>query len=555
MPSDRATVPNQSPPFVDVDLVACDAPLRGAFAAFGNAADAAGLASLGAEWGAADRFDLARLANAHPPILHTHDPRGERIDYVEFHPAYHALMQASIAGGLHASTWDGGSHVARAVRQYVTAGVESGHVCPTTMTHASLAALGAAPEIAREWRPRILSRRYDPRPLPFWEKSGVTLGMGMTERQGGTDVRANTTRAEPLGNPGEYALTGHKWFMSAPMSDAFLVLAQAQGGLTCFLMPRHAPDGTRNGLRFQRLKDKLGNRSNASSEVEFERAFAWRIGEEGRGVRAIIGMVQLTRLDCVTASTGLARMALAQALHHARHREVFGKRLVDQLAMRAVLADLALEIEAMTALGLRLAKSFDAAARDLAEAAFARCVTPAAKLWVCKAVPGLVYEAMECLGGNGYVEESILPRLYREAPVNAIWEGSGNVMALDLMRSARERDLVEALLGALMSEAEGLPGVPALCDDLRRAFAGEPDEFAARRTAENLALLAAAGALASCAPAPIAEAFATTRIASPRRMIGSNPVEHCATVLLERSLAAENGLPSGITDPSTARFP
>ncbi|PIK73570.1 DNA alkylation response protein, partial [Methylobacterium frigidaeris] len=345
MSGDTHAVFNQSPPFGDVNLFAADAPLRGALAAFGGPTAAAGLDGFGARWGAAERLDLGRLANAHPPTLRTHDARGHRADRVEFHPAYHALMAASVADGLHASIWDGADpgrplgrgHLARAARQYMVAGVESGHLCPMTMTSAAVAALSSAADHLAAWLPRLASRTYDPSFRPWFEKAGVTLGMGMTEKQGGTDIRANTTTAEPTGGDG-YALTGHKWFFSAPMSDGFLVLAQAPGGLTCLLVPRHRPDGSVNALHLQRLKDKLGNRSNASAEVEFERAFGWRIGEEGRGVPTILAMVQLTRLDCAVASAGLCRMALVLALHHARHRRAFQKPLADQPAMRRVLA-------------------------------------------------------------------------------------------------------------------------------------------------------------------------------------------------------------------------
>lgn len=359
----------------------------------------------------------------------------------------------------------------------------------------------------------------------------------MTEKQGGTDVRANTTRAAPLRGD-EYELTGHKWFLSAPMCDAFLVLAQAPGGLTCFLLPRFRPDGSLNGLRLQRLKDKLGNRSNASSEVEFERAFAWRIGEEGSGVRTILAMVQPTRLDCVVASAGLVRMGLALALHHARHRGVFQKKLVDQPAMRSVLADLALESEAMTALALRLARSFDGTTHDEGEAAFARLLTPAAKFGICKAAPRLVYEAMECLGGNGYVEESPLPRLYREAPVNAIWEGSGNVIALDILRAEnREPEVAASVLGTLMAYAGDLPGATEAARDVVLALRSPEPEMRARFIADRLHTLAAAAALARSAPAPIAEAYALTRLAAPARITGANDLGPATTPLLDRAFA------------------
>ncbi|HEY2186295.1 MAG TPA: acyl-CoA dehydrogenase family protein, partial [Xanthobacteraceae bacterium] len=453
---------NQSPPYVDVDLYGSDQPLRDAVAANGGGEQAGSLGQFGRLWGTAEMFDLGREANENPPKLRRYNPQGFRLDTVEFHPAYHHFMSQSIAAGLHASTWcsdlapaGAPAQVLRAARFYMAAQIETGHLCPITMTRAGVAALAVEPALTAELMPAILSCEYDRRFLPWREKTGITLGMGMTERQGGTDVRSNTSRAERAGDG--YSVTGEKWFMSAPMCDAFLVLAQAPGGLTCFLMPRFRPDGAVNALHFQRLKDKLGNRSNASSEVEFARAFAWRVGEEGRGVRTIINMVQLTRLDCAIASAGIMRMALAQALHHARHRSVFQKRLVEQPLMRTVLADMALEIEAATALVVRLSRSFDLAASDPLEAARARLLTSAMKYWVCKTAPALIYEAMECVGGNGYIEESILPRLYREAPVNAIWEGSGNVMCLDVLRAlAREPEATSAVLDALGSEASDL---------------------------------------------------------------------------------------------------
>lgn len=553
-------VVNQTPPFTDVNLAALDQPLLDALKSAGVDAIGNGLLSFGENCGTAERLGLGRLANENPPRLRTHDAQGRRADIVEFHPAYHALMEAGVEAGLHASTWEAGgngraqppvngsshtgslagslagSHVARAARLFITAEVESGHVCPLTMTHASLAAIAASPERLRDWLPMVRSRHYDPRFVPFWEKRGVTVGMGMTEKQGGTDVRANTTRAEPTGGD-EYEITGHKWFMSAPMCDAFLVLAQAPGGLTCFLMPRFRPDGNVNALHLQRLKDKLGNRSNASSEVEFHKAFAWRIGEEGKGVRTIIEMVQLTRLDCVVASAGLMRMGLALAVHHARHRSVMQRKLVDQPVMAAVLADLALESEAATALALRLAASFDLAADNAREAARARILTPAAKFLVCKAAPAFLYEAMECLGGNGYVEESPMPRLYREAPVNAIWEGSGNVMALDVLRAAeRDPEAMASVLVTLGEDVADLPGAREALAGVETMLAGSERERNARRIAETLALVAAAAALARSAPAAVAEAFARTRLAAPRCGFGANELAGVGGVLLGRAL-------------------
>jgi putative acyl-CoA dehydrogenase len=509
---------NQSPPYVDIDLYASDRPLKEAIAANGGEGEAAALSAFGKRWGTAEMFELGRAANEHPPELKAFDAKGFRRDVIEFHPAYHQLMAESIAAGLAASTWredatpaHAPAQVTRAARFYMAAQIETGHLCPVTMTHAAVAALAVERELVAKLMPKITSRRYDPHFRSWWEKTGITLGMGMTEKQGGTDVRTNTTRAEAAGEG--YAITGHKWFMSAPMCDAFLVLAQAPGGLTCFLMPRFRPDGSVNGLYFQRLKDKLGNRSNASSEVEFADAFAWRVGEEGRGVRTIINMVQLTRLDCAIASAGIMRMALAQAIHHARYRTVFQKHLVDQPMMRAVLADLALEMEGATALVMRLARAYDLAASDAREAARARLLTPAVKYWVCKRAPGFTYEAMECLGGNGYVEESVLPRLYREAPVNAIWEGSGNVMCLDVLRAlAHEGETGRAVLAALAEEAADLPGARAALALVERAFSSGDAEADARVAVERLALLAAAAALQQSAGPEAATPFARTRL-------------------------------------------
>jgi putative acyl-CoA dehydrogenase len=533
---------NQSPPYEDVDLFGSDRPLQDAVASNAGAADGGGLAAFGRRWGAAEMFERGRQANAHPPQLEALD--GLRRDTVEFHPAYHDLMAESIAEGLSSSTWSADAtpapapaQVLRAARFYMAAQVETGHLCPLTMTRAAVAALAAEPALAATVVPKIvakiIARSYDRRFIPWWEKTGVTLGMGMTERQGGTDVRTNTTTAVPAGEG--YRITGHKWFMSAPMCDFFLVLAQAGGGLSCFLMPRFRPDGSVNALHFQRLKDKLGNRSNASSEVEFAEAFAWRVGEEGRGVRTIIQMVQLTRLDCAIASVGLMRMALAQALHHARHRIVFQKRLVDQPMMASVLADMALEVEAAVALVLRLCRSFDLAATDPCEAARARLLTPAVKFFVCKRAPAFVYEAMECLGGNGYVEDSLLPRLYREAPVNAIWEGSGNVMGLDVLR-ALTQDAAQTVLHALAEEAAGLPGVREAHALIGSVLAA--GEVQARLAVERLALLAAAAALRGSAPVPVAELFARTRLGGLRGvMLGTSEIAAAeASILLARAL-------------------
>jgi putative acyl-CoA dehydrogenase len=511
---------NQSPPYEDVDLFASDRALRDAVEANGAGGEAGALSEFGRHWGTAAMFDAARIANENTPKLKTFDTKGFRRDEIEFHPAYHAFMAESMKAGLHASTWrvDGTraaapSEVARAARYFMVAQVENGHMCPITMTRACVGALAVEPAVLHKLIGKITSRTYDPTFRPWWEKDSITLGMGMTEKQGGTDVRANTTTAMPAGDG--YTITGHKWFMSAPMCDAFLVLAQAPGGLTCFLMPRFRPDGSVNGLHFQRLKDKLGNRSNASSEVEFAQAFAWRVGEEGRGVRTIIEMVQLTRVDCVISSAGMMRMALAQALHHARHRTVFQKKLADQPMMRSLIADMALEVEGATALTMRLCRSFDLAA-DAKEAARARLLTPAVKYWICKTAPGFIYEAMECLGGNGYVEETPLARLYREAPVNAIWEGSGNVMCLDVLRAlSREGEAARAVLADLVRACADLPGAKEAAGFIAKTLAAPDGEMHARAAVERVAMLAATASLTESAPA-VAEAFARTRLATAR---------------------------------------
>jgi putative acyl-CoA dehydrogenase len=516
MPTDE--IANQSPAYENVDLFGSDAALQQAVAANG-VDETAALSEFGRRWGAAEMLEQARLANDNPPHLRAFDARGARRDIIEFHPAYHRFMTESIAAGLHASTWrpdtspaDAPAEVARAARYYMVAQVENGHMCPITMTRAAVAVLATEPALAAAWMPKILSRDYDPRFLPPQEKRGVTLGMGMTEKQGGTDVRANTTRADRSGDC--YRLTGHKWFMSAPMCDAFLVLAQAPDGLTCFLLPRFRPDGSVNALYFQRLKEKLGNRSNASSEVEFVDAYALRVGEEGKGIRAILKMVQLTRVDCVISSAGMMRAALARALFHCRYRSVFQKHLVDQPMMRAVLADLALESEAALALTMRLCRAFDHAKTSPSEAAWARLLTPAAKYWVCKTAPGFIYEAMECLGGNGYVEENTLARIYREAPVNAIWEGSGNVMCLDVLRVAKQHgEEARGVLADLARGAADLPGASAAVTTVERMLVTGA-EAGARTAVELLARLAAAVSLQASAPDTIAAAFARTRLSS-----------------------------------------
>lgn len=510
---------NQSPPFEDVDLFELDAPLKEAVAANGGASAGQELSGFGRHWGSAAMAERGRLANENTPKLRTFDARGSRRDEVEFHPAYHDLMAHSAHAGIHNSTWNaegrpagGSAEVVRAAKFCMAAQVETGHLCPITMTRASVAALASQPDLLARTMPIIGTRSYDPSFAPWPTKRGMTLGMGMTEKQGGTDVRANMTRAFSDGEA--YRVTGHKWFMSAPMCDAFLVLAQADDGLSCFFMPRFKPDGSVNAIHFQRLKDKLGNRSNASSEVEFEDAHALRVGEEGKGIRTIIQMVQLTRQDCAIASTGLMRSGLAHALHHARHRSVFQKHLADQPLMQAVLSDMALHVEASIALVMRLCRAFDRAPGDASEAAYMRLLTPAVKYWVCKCAPGFLYEAMECLGGNGYVEEGILARHYRESPVNAIWEGSGNVMCLDVLRAlSREADAAAAVLHGLVEETRGLSGASEAVAFIEKAFRRPDGERVARLAVEKLALLAAAAALNIVSPHH-AELFARTRLAT-----------------------------------------
>jgi len=511
------SVENQPPALPPYDAWATDAPLREAVAREGGDWAADELAAYGRLAGG-EMVELGRLANENPPKLRAFDRVGHRLDEVEFHPAYHRLMALGVEAGVTGFAWRHadrpGAHVARAALMFLHNQPDAGTSCPLTMTYACVPTLRQAPALAGEWLERVVAPAYDPRHVPGAMKAGITVGMGMTEKQGGSDVRANTTLATPAGADGAYALVGHKWFFSAPMCDAFLVLAQAPGGLTCFWLPRLLPDGTRNGLRLQRLKDKLGDRSNASSEVEFAGALAWPVGEEGRGIATILQMVALTRQDCLIGSASLMRQALVQALHHARHRHAFGKALVDQPLMRNVLADLALESEAATALAMRVARAVDATPRDPAEAAFARLATALGKYWVCKRAPGFVNEAQECLGGAGYVEESPLPRLYRQAPLNSIWEGSGNIQCLDVLRALqREPECRDAFFAQVDDARREDVRFDHHVAALRRDLDG-PDmlEADARRLAERLALALQAATLYR-ADAELAEAFVTARIA------------------------------------------
>lgn len=516
-------VENQPPPLAPGDLWQGDVALREAVAREGGGWAAGELATYG-ELAGGELQELARLANENRPRFLPFDARGQRIDQVEFHPAYHQLMRTAVEHGVPGFAWRhadrDGAHVARAGLMFLHNQADQGSSCPLTMTYASVPALSHAPSLARDWLPRIRAASYDPAHRPGWEKQGVTIGMGMTEKQGGSDVRANTTRATPL--PGEdalYSLVGHKWFFSAPMCDAFLVLAQAPGGLSCFLLPRFAPDGGRNAVQIQRLKDKLGDWSNASAEVEFQGALAWRVGDEGRGVATILQMVALTRLDCLLGSASLMRQGLARAMHFARHRRAFGARLVEQGLMRNVLADLALESEAATALAFRVARAVDAGARDPAEAALARLTTALGKYWVCKRTPAFLGEAMECLGGIGYVEETGMPRLYRQAPLNSIWEGSGNIQCLDVLRAlGREPECAHAYFGELAAARGACAALDAEAGAIESLLRQPAEELVprARELAERMALALQASVLLRGAPEAVAQAFCHARLGASR---------------------------------------
>ncbi|MEU3485962.1 acyl-CoA dehydrogenase family protein [Streptomyces massasporeus] len=512
------TVTNQVPPLVGYDVFSADRALAAAVERHlepdlrEEVLDE--LAALGRTSGSAQVQEWGRLANENPPRLLTHDRYGNRLDEVEFHPSWHRLLGKGVSAGLTAA-WDRpAGHVRRAAAFLVWTQVEAGNGCPLSMTHAAVPALRTDPDLAAEWEPRLTSMIYDRELRPAHLKAGALFGMGMTEKQGGSDVRANTTAARPLAEDGTYELTGHKWFCSAPMSDGFLVLAQAPGGLTCFLVPRVLRDGTRNVFRIQRLKDKLGNRSNASSEVEFDGTWSRRVGEEGRGVRTIIEMVAATRLDCVLGSAGLMRQAVAQAVHHCAYREAFGGKLVDKPLMRNVLADLALESEAATTLALRLAAAWDDGGEQ--ERALLRIAVPAAKYWVTKRCPPVAVEAAECLGGNGYVEESGMPRLVRESPLNSVWEGAGNVQALDVLRALqREPGALDAYLREVGQARGADHRLDAAIKSLLTELADlEGVEGRARRLTERLALVLQGSLLVRFAPPQVADAFCAGRLGS-----------------------------------------
>jgi putative acyl-CoA dehydrogenase len=511
---------NQPPPLAGYDLYDADPVLAEALHREGAGWATERVRALGVLAGTPEAIAWAAAADASPPVLRTHDRYGRRVDEVEFHPAWHRLLGTAVSHGLHASPWRDprpGAQVARAAGFHLWSQVEAGHGCPVSMTFAAVPALRASPELAAVWEPKLTTLAYDPVLAPVAGKAGALCGMAMTEKQGGSDVRANTTRAAPAGD-GEWRLTGHKWFCSAPMSDAFLVLAQAPAGLSCFLVPRVLPDGGRNGFHLQRLKDKLGNRANASAEVELDGATGWLVGEPGRGLAAILEMVNHTRLDCVVGSAALMRQAVAQAAHHAAHRSAFGRRLADQPLMANVLADLAVESEAATLLAMRVAGAFDRAARDPAEAALRRLATAMAKYWVCKRAPAVAAEALECLGGNGYVEESGMPRLYREAPLNSIWEGAGNINSLDVLRVlARQPDGLAALLDEVAPARAAEPRLDRAAAAVERELAAAADpvglQAGARRLVERLAVLLQGALLVRHGHPAVADAFCASRVA------------------------------------------
>jgi putative acyl-CoA dehydrogenase len=533
-------VANQPPPLAAYDAFAQDAILSECVRRGDADWIVARAQQVGALVGSERLQRLAAQANRHVPELRTHDSRGHRIDLVEYHPAYHTLMSFAFGHGLHSLAWTeprAGRFVARAALNFLWNQGENGVACPVTMSFAAVQVLAQEPELAREWRPKLLAADYDPRPVPLAEKRAATFGMALTEKQGGSDLRAIATRAEPAGQ-GWFALTGHKWFCSAPMSDAFFTLARFGDGITCFLLPRSLPDGTRNRFLIQRLKDKLGNRSNASAEVEYERTLARRVGAEGRGIATLIEMAHLTRFDIVVASAGMMRAALHQALHHCAHREAFGLRLTDQPLMANVLADLALESEAATLLAFRLAQAFDRAQTSEREQRLARLLTPVVKYWLCKRTPPLVLEAMECLGGNGYVEEGPLARLYREAPVNGIWEGSGNVICLDVLRAMRrDPDSVGAAFGEIEEAARQDRRLAAFTATLAReaqdAAAPEPR---ARRLVERIALALQASLMIRHSTPAAADAFCASRLDGDwGRAFGTLPAAADCSAILQRA--------------------
>jgi putative acyl-CoA dehydrogenase len=516
------TVANQPPPLADYNVFEADTVLVEAVDREGADWARERIAAVGEFAGSAEAQELGRLANENGPKLKTHDRYGNRVDEVEFHPAWHDLLGTAVEHELHSAPWSDprpGAHVARGAAFMCFSQAEAGVGCPISMTYSVIPALRAQPELAAQWEPHILTNTYDPRNAPAPDKRGALTGMGMTEKQGGTDVRANTTLARPVngGGPGaEYELTGHKWFMSAPMCDAFLVLAQAEGGLSCFLLPRWTPDGERNRFRLQRLKDKLGNKSNASSEVEFDAASAWLVGEEGAGVPTIIEMVNHTRLDCVLGSTVGMRAGVAQAIHHASNRSVFGAVLVEQPLMQNVLADLAVESEAATIAAMRLARAYDEAiAGDTEAQSLKRVANAVLKYWITKRAPAHAGECLECLGGNGYVEESGMPRLFRESPLNSIWEGSGNVQCLDVLRAmVKSPASVESFFAEVADGAAAEPRLASFASTLRDELPGDVAtiQIRARRVVERMALALQASLLVRYGDEAVADAFCASRL-------------------------------------------
>ncbi len=546
MMSETHEVLNQAPPLEGYNLYTTDPVLDTAVAREGGRESRDRLVDLGAITGSARYYQWSSDANRHEPELTTHDRFGHRADRVEFHPSWHALMEVAVANGNHSLPWENdppeGAHVVRAAQTFMTGQIESGHNCPISMTYSVIPALETTPEVSEMWMPGLVSREYDPSFQPATGKRGLLMGMGMTEKQGGSDVRANTTQAVPVngGGPGsEYRITGHKWFTSAPMCDAFLILAQAPGGLSCFLLPRWTPDGEPNEFYIQRLKDKLGNRSNASSEVEFRDAYALMVGEESRGVPTIIEMVNGTRLDCVIGSAALMRQAVSQAAWHVSHRAAFGSKLIDKPLMRNVIADLEIETETATLMMVRLSGAFDRAGADPAEMAMKRIALPIAKYWVTKRASEVVREALECLGGNGYVEESIMPRLYRESPLNAIWEGSGNVIALDVLRAARRSpDSLEMFATELEAGTGAHARVDRVIGEATKASMASTDlEFEARRIVESLATAWAASLLARHGDEDVFAAFVDSRLGETHGgLYGTLPAGTPVDRLLERAL-------------------
>ena len=536
---------NQPEPLENYNAYTSDQALQEAVAREGTGEYEQRLREYGAIAGS-EILQLGFEANTHKPVLQTHDRYGHRIDQVEFHPSYHRLMELGLSHGLASLTWSGepGARVARSVLMYLHNQFEAGTMCPITMTHAVIPSLRLQPEVAAEWEPRVLASRYDPRFRPAAEKSGVTLGMAMTEKQGGSDVRSNTTTARPIDGPGSgqaYELVGHKWFCSAPMSDAFLTLAQTEDGLSCFLVPRWRPDNSLNAIHIQRLKDKLGNQSNASSEIEYHGAWAQMIGEPGRGVATIIRMVSETRLDCVIGSASLMRQAVSQAIVHCDQREAFGRKLAGQPLMGNVLADLAVESEAAMALMMRLVGLFERAGQDEQAELLARVLTPIAKYWVCKRAVYLANEAQECLGGAGYVEEFMLPRIYREAPVNAIWEGSGNIQCLDVLRAIdREPRCLDTLANALQPHINTLPVLDKIIDSVRTDLAaGEQVQARARRMVERLAIAMQAVTLIESGSSSVAEAFVASRLRHDGGlMFGTLPESINTAAIIDRARPA-----------------